>query len=467
MNYKNGERIRTGVKNLDEILHGGFLKGGTILLGGTPGAGKTILSQQICFNNATKEAPAVFFQTLSEPTAKTLRYLQAFEFFDFEKLEDESIQFFDLGKILRGNGLQEACDILLQHIKRIKPAIVVIDSFKVFSELSNSKEELRKFSYEVAINLMAWECTSFLIGEFKQDDLDTNPLTSIVDGVVMMTAEEKWGEQQRLIQVSKMRGTDHSRNKHQLSISNNGIEIFSPNTTIRREGILPVSDNSETRIKFGIELVDKLITGSIPSGSSILLAGVSGTGKTTMALESLYRGASEHNEKGLFISFQESEERLIKTAQGLGWNLEKEIKRGMLEILFIPQTDILVEKHLNIIHEKMVNSKAKRIVIDSLTDFLFKIDDPTQVREKVFQLATIIQKIGGLGIFTSDMPYGSKKLSRFGVEGSVVDGLIILSSIENDFRREAYLEVYKMRNTTHVKGLHKMKIGPQGISKKV
>lgn len=146
-------RIRTGVKNLDEILSGGLPSGTITVFAGTPGSGKTILSQQIVFKNATPQQPALFFQTLSEPTAKTMRYMKQFTFFDQAKLEDGSIEFIDLGDILRSEGLEKAIGMLMEHVKRVKPAFVVVDSFKVFEDLARSKEELRKFTYEVAINL--------------------------------------------------------------------------------------------------------------------------------------------------------------------------------------------------------------------------------------------------------------------------------------------------------------------------
>ena len=182
----SGKRIHTGVRNLDEILTGGIPTGELIVLAGSPGSGKTILSQQIIFENATTENPAVIFQTLSEPTAKTLRHLKQFAFFDQKKIDDGSISFVDLGEIVRSKGLEQAIELFMSHVKKIKPSFVVIDSFKVFEDLANSREELRKFSYEMVINLMAWECTAFFLGEFSQKDIETNPLFSIIDGIVTL-----------------------------------------------------------------------------------------------------------------------------------------------------------------------------------------------------------------------------------------------------------------------------------------
>ena len=147
------DRIKTGVPNLDELFHGGLPVLSVSVVGGTPGSGKTIFTQQICFANATPQRPALIVQTLSEPTAKTLRYLAQFDYFDPAKLEDGSVQFADLGGILRKQGLSAATSLLMEQFKKVKPAFVVIDSFKVFSDLAPSREEIRKFTYEIAIGL--------------------------------------------------------------------------------------------------------------------------------------------------------------------------------------------------------------------------------------------------------------------------------------------------------------------------
>jgi circadian clock protein KaiC len=185
-------RLGTGVRNLDAILHGGLPKCSVSVLSGPPGSGKTILAQQICFHNASPTERALIFNTLSEPTAKTLRYLSQFSYFDPEKVE-KSVRFVDLGSILREKGLERALALIMEHLRQVKPAIVVIDSFKVFDDLAKSREELRKFGYEVAVNLMAWETTALLLGEYSPDDFQTNPLFSIIDGLFAISQRELSG----------------------------------------------------------------------------------------------------------------------------------------------------------------------------------------------------------------------------------------------------------------------------------
>src|SRR6185295_18612797 len=93
-------RIETGIRNLDAVFEGGLPRGSVSVVSGPPGSGKTILAQQLCFHTASPKSRILYFNTLSEPTAKTLRYLKQFTFFDAKKVEDD-FHFVDLGVILR------------------------------------------------------------------------------------------------------------------------------------------------------------------------------------------------------------------------------------------------------------------------------------------------------------------------------------------------------------------------------
>ena len=256
-----------------------------------------------------------------------------------------------------------------------------------------------------------------------------------------------------------MRGTEHSRDEHSFVIASNGVELFAPRVTLQRE---PHGEERAPRCKTGIEKLDALLGDGIPRGSSLLVAGVAGTGKTVLMLEFIYRGALV-GEKGIFFSFEETTERLLAASRGMGWDLQREIDRGMIEIVFIPQPEILVEGHLLMMRERVATMRARRVAIDSMSVFLHKVTDPQIVREKVFQLASIVQNVGAVGLFAVDIPYGSNQISRFGVEETVVDGVFLLSSTEERFERQRYIEVYKLRNTAHLKGRHSMIIGKGGI----
>jgi circadian clock protein KaiC len=452
-------RLETGVRNLDAIFGGGLPKSSVTVLSGPPGSGKTILAQQICFHNASADNRVLYFNTLSEPTAKTLRYLKQFRFFNATKLE-QAIHFVDLGVILRSKGLEHTSALLMEQVKKVKPAIVVIDSFRVFDDLAESREELRKFSYEIAVNLMAWETTTLLTGEYEEGEYATSPLFSIVDGLFILSQRESSGEHQRFCRLVKMRGTHHSRDEHSFLISSNGLEVFAPGVTIQRQ---PAAGGAQARCKTHIARLDEILGPGIPWGSSVLVSGVAGTGKTVLSLEFIYQGAKA-GEKGILFSFEETEERLRATARELGWEFDQEIERGMIEIVFIPQPEIMVEAHIHMMSERIEAMKARRVVIDSVSVFLHKVKEPQLSREKVFHLCSIVQNAQAVGFFATDIPYGSSQVSRFGVEETVVDGVMILSATEEGLDRQRYIEVYKLRNTAHLKGRHNMVIGRDGVA---
>lgn len=456
------ERIKTGVKNLDEVLNGGIPKRSLVIFGGTPGAGKTILSQQIGFHNASENFPVIFFQTLSEPTAKTIGFASQFEYFDQEKV-GKSVHFIDLGDLVRSQGIEQAVAQFTDSIKKIKPGMVIVDSFKAFDDLAKSSEEIRKFSYEVAVKLMAWECTSLLLGEFGPHEINSSPLSSVVDGIVILSQEEESGENQRFIQITKMRGTTHIRDRQPLAISEKGISIYAPQVSIKLDPKPTGIDTKETFLKTGIKSFDELLADGIPYGSSCLISGASGTGKSLMSLELLYRGAKELKEKGILFSFSDSKKGILSTAKKMGWDVEGEMKKGMIEIVHIPQLDIHVEEHLLLIQDMIKAFEAKRVVIDSISAFFYKVSDPKIVRGKMNQLSILVQNAGAVGFFITDVPYGSDKLSHFGVEETVVDGIILLSADRYEQKRERAIEIYKLKNSTYRSGRHILEVTNNGL----
>lgn len=452
----------TGVPNLDAVVSGGVPAYSLNIIAGQPGTGKTILAQQMLFSHIrdNEGAKALYITTLSEPTVKVVRYMQHFTFFDGDAF-GERVLYQDIGRFIREHPLPEVADHILGLVEKHRPEVVVIDSFKAIRDLSEEVAEFRRFCYDLSVRLAGARCTAFLVGEYNRPAIAEGAEFAVADGILYLDIAQQEGEQRRFLQVYKLRGQATEMAPFPFVISGEGLRILGPALTLRRrEAGLEVEAE---RTLIGIPGLDALLRGGIPRGRSIILSGVSGTGKTTFALQFLIHGARQ-GERGLLYSFEETADRLYRMARGFGWDLPALEEQGLLRIRYIPQTDIRVEEHLEEMVQEMDVFQSHRFVVDSFSVFLHKVKDPAIQREKTFQLATLVQRASAVGILISDIPAGEpNRLSRFGVEETVVDGTIVLSSEMQELQRKRYLEVYKMRAADHVHGRHRMEITGRGI----
>lgn len=458
----NIKLMPTGVPNLDAVMGGGIPVYSLNIVAGQPGTGKTILVQQMLFNHIRNHSTAkvLYLTTLSEPTLKVVRYMQCFSFFDVEVF-GEQVLFQDIGPFIREHSLTELADEILARVEKHQPEILAIDSFKAIRDLSDDVSDFRRFCYDLSVRLASARCTAFLLGEYDRSDIGEGAEFAVADGIVYLNIALQEGEQQRFLQVYKMRGRATEMVPYPFALTDGGVQVLGSMLTLKRRET-SLEEESETA-STGITGLDSILRGGIPQGRSILLSGVSGTGKTTLAMQFLVNGALQ-GEKGLLFSFEETRDRLFRMAEGFGWNPQDLEAKGLLRIIFIPQTEIRVEEHLEYMAQEIASFQPSRFVIDSFSVFLHKVKDLAVQREKTFQLSTLVQRVGAVGFLISNIPAGEvNRLSRFGVEETVVDGTIVLSTDVNGLQRRRYIEVYKMRAADHVPGRHRMEIGHQGI----
>ncbi|GAC1462413.1 MAG: hypothetical protein NVSMB70_08890 [Chamaesiphon sp.] len=457
----NIKLMLTGVPNLDATIGGGIPVYSLNIVAGQPGTGKTILVQQMLFNYIRNNsiAKALYLTTLSEPTLKVVRYIQYFTFFDVDAF-GEQILYQDIGSFIREHSLPELADYILDTVEKYQPEVLAIDSFKAIRDLSADVGEFRRFCYDLSVRLASARCTTFLLGEYDSSEMSEGAEFAVADGILYLNIALQSGEQHRFLQVYKLRGRATEMLPYPFTISEQGIRILGSSFTKRRE--IDLESERELMVT-GIAGLDAILGGGIPVGRSILLSGVSGTGKTTLGMQFLVNGAVK-GEKGLFFSFEETSQRLRQMAESFGWNPQDLEAKGLLRIIFIPQTSIRVEEHLEEIARQIESFQPSRLVIDSFSVFLHKVKDSGMQREKTFQLSTLVQRAGAVGFLISNIAAGdANRLSRFGVEETVVDGTIVLSTEVMGLQRRRYLEVYKMRAADHVPGRHRMEITSQGM----
>ncbi|MCD6403946.1 MAG: AAA family ATPase [Nanoarchaeota archaeon] len=213
------------------------------------------------------------------------------------------------------------------------------------------------------------------------------------------------------------------------------------------------------RISTGIPGLDQLVGGGFEVSSIILLSGGPGTGKTTFCLQFLYHGATK-GENGLYISFEETEDDLIRDARNFGWDLEDLIKKKKLVIKHYSPFEY--DKFKEELTSLLKLHNVKRLVIDSISGLGFYLENKYEFRKRIWELSREVKNAGCTAIFTSEIP-AEKGYSRFGVEEFIADGLIVLhfGGLGGEFDRT--LQVVKMRRTNHKKGLFPFKITQKGV----
>jgi KaiC/GvpD/RAD55 family RecA-like ATPase len=214
------------------------------------------------------------------------------------------------------------------------------------------------------------------------------------------------------------------------------------------------------RVKSGIPGLDDLIEGGFPKNSVILLTGTCGTGKTIMGIQFLWYGA-QNGENGVFISFEEPIEQIKANAKAFGWDLDKMEKEG--KIIFVRYDPFHVEDIIDLIEINVRKNNAKRVVIDSISALNMYIRDLPEIRRTIFNLVTILYKLGCTTLMISEMLSNQQELSRFGVEEFLADGVVVLYYRKVDAQFARALTVWKMRGTNHSQKLHPYAITENGI----
>ena len=463
MNETVGQ-LSTGIPNLDGLLGGGLPANTLNIVAGEPGTGKTILAQQAMFHFVKQhpQARVLYLTTLSEPAMKVIRYLQTFTFYDADAFGTRVV-YRDIGGYLRDHPTKELLDEILRLVEEVQPAVLCIDSFKAIRDLMPSQEEFRRFCYDLSVRLASAACTTLLLGEYDDVETAEGAEFAVADGIIQMRKGMLHGEMHRMVRVNKMRGQPMNMGEFPFAISNEGIRIFTPALSLQRMPTVPVPATPTERLSTGIAGLDDLLLGGIPAGRSVMLSGVSGSGKTTLGLQFLIEGA-RRGERGIMFSFEETPERLDQLAHGFGWDLAKHVDEGLLRVVSVPLTDIRVDENLEEMIALVEDFQPKRVVVDSFSVFLHKVDHASVQRDKAFQITNMVQRAGAVAVLISDVPsHEANRVSRFGVEETVVDGTIVLSTDLRHGKRARYVEVYKMRTTDHVRGRHRMDIGRDGM----
>lgn len=214
------------------------------------------------------------------------------------------------------------------------------------------------------------------------------------------------------------------------------------------------------RVRTGVPGLDETIDGGIPRDNLVVISGDPGSGKTILCIEFLYRGATEFNEPGIFLSLEESKEEVIKAAMLFGWDLQSLVGEHKLDIITVELYDF--DKLKNTIEDAIQRIGAKRLVIDPGVVFRLYFERELDARKRILGLGRMLKKSGCTAIITNEISL-EKASSLFGLEEYVADGVILLYHTKLEDRFVRSIGVLKMRGTKISEKMHPITISKTGL----
>jgi len=453
------ERLSSGIPGLDMVLGGGFFRSGVYILHGPPGSGKTILANQLCYRHVAAGGRAVYVTLLAESHARMLQHIRPLSFFDEKAIPDE-LSYISAFHDLESDGLKGLMAVLRREMRARNVSVLVLDGLVAAAEAAQTDRELKKFIHEVQTSAVFHGCTVFLLTSGSAQRV--NAEHTMVDGLLELEDRLHDARSERAIQVRKFRGAGSLRGKHAFRISDDGLQVFPRIESMFKAAPEPAAPSAVG--SSGVPTLDRIIAmGGIPSHTSTVVIGSTGTGKTTLGLHFLSECTPQ--EPGLMFSFFEAPHRLRQKARGFGLDFEAMEASGALTLKWHSQGEHVLDELAHRLLGEVAELGTRRLLIDGLSGFFESSVYPERTGRFFSCLTNELRRLGVtvmLTLETMDV-VGSAIATPFGVSG-FVDNLFFLRFVQSGGNVKRLLTIIKMRDSDFDPGLHQMTIGPSGIS---
>ena len=457
------KKERTGIPGFDEITGGGVPAGRPTLICGSAGAGKTLFAMEFLVRGAMLyNEPGVFmsFEETDEELARNVASLG----FDLKQLVAEKKILLDYVFIERSE-IEETGEYDLEGLfLRLGDAIdqlgakrIVLDTLEaLFSALPNEaiiRAELRR--------LFRWlkekGVTAVITCERGEGTLTRYGLEEYVaDCVILLDNRVQNQISTRRMRIIKYRGTSHGTNEYPFLIDHNGFSVL-PITS------LGLSHKASTeRFSSGIERLDNMLGGEgFYRGSSILVSGTAGTGKSTLAAR-FVEAACQRGERALFFAFEESHDQIIRNMRSVGMDLERCVKKGLLQFHNARPSTYGLEIHLALMHKVISEYQPSVVVVDPITNFL-AVADQGDTKAMLTRLIDLLKNKQITGMFTSLTSAGREiEDSEVGVS-SLMDVWLLVKNIEMNGERNRGLYILKARGIAHSNQVREFLLTDHGV----
>jgi circadian clock protein KaiC len=451
-------RAATGISGLDDILTGGLTANRLYLIEGMPGSGKTTLAFQFLMEGARK-GEAVLYVTLSE-TQEEIRAVAATHGWDLSGISirelvpsEQSLEPGEQYTVFHPSEveLSDTTRKILDDVENLKPQRIVFDSLSELRLLAGNPLRYRRQILALKQFFAGRRCTVLLLDDLTAADHDLQ-VQSIAHGSVLLEhSMPDFGPQRRRLSVTKFRGSDFRGGYHDYAIRRGGLQVYPRLVAAEFRG-----ESSRERLASGLAGLDKLIGGGLERGTSTLIQGAAGTGKSTITALFCTRAAERGERSALFI-FDESPNTLFSRLDGLGIPLRKHADAGLVSVRPVDPAELSPGEFVHEIRRAVEDDNARIIVLDSLNGYLNSMPDEKFLIIQMHELLTYLGQRGVATVLVAAQ-HGLMGAQMTGpVDASyLADTVVLLRYFEAEGEVKQALSVIKMRGGEHERSIREL-----------
>ncbi len=457
---KSTENLSLGIPGLDLVLNGGFVANRLYLIEGEPGSGKTTLALQFLLEGAARGEPTLYV-TLSESTEELTAVASShgwsLDAINIRELSpsSESLRPDDQYTMFHPSEVElgETTRAILNEVEKIQPTRIVFDSLSELRLLSGNPLRYRRQILALKQFFSGKNCTVLLLDDMTSTDHDLQ-VQSIAHGVISLEQlNPDYGSERRRLRVVKYRGVKFRGGYHDYIILEGGLRVFP--RLIANESR---NRRQKERYASGLPELDKLLGGGIERGTSTLIAGAAGTGKSSVAAQFVHAAAGR-GQKAMMVIFDEAENTLIDRSAELNIALQPHLDSGAVLIKQVDPAELSPGELINAIRDAVDTGGVSIVVIDSLNGFLNAM--PAE-RHLIIQLHELLMFLGQRGVATI-LISAHHGLIGSNMSGPVdvsylADAVVLMRYFEAEGEVRQAISIVKKRGGSHERSIREFKM---------